>query len=101
MQRLTFCIRDGMIQYELEGVMHEHEYGAGSSDDVSVFGDGHDAFLMSRNVGMGYCGLEVYVDGDKHIGREVFIQNADEDLGDNWDDLEDAQLLDLLLEYVT
>jgi hypothetical protein len=52
---------------------HTHTIGAGHSDTLDVYRDGKETFVLVRNFGMGYVGLEGFK-GDEKIGN-VFLQS--------------------------
>ena len=52
---------------------HTHTIGAGYSDTVDVYRDGKETFVLTRNFGLGYAGLEVF-EGSEVVG-EMFLQN--------------------------
>ena len=44
---------------------HTHKLSAGYSDDIDVYRDDLDTFILSRNSRLGYVGLEVFEGADK------------------------------------
>jgi hypothetical protein len=54
---------------------HRHAIGAGSSDDVDLFEEGGELFVLSRHRGLSYAGLEVFRDGQ--LVRDTFTQDGD------------------------
>jgi hypothetical protein len=55
---------------------HIHKLGAGRSDEIDVYRDGKETFVLARNFGLGYVGLEIF-NGDEKVG-DMFIQNDSE-----------------------
>lgn len=55
---------------------HIHKLDAGRMDDIDVYRDGKETFVLTRNFGLGYVELEVF-EGDEKVG-DVFIQNDSE-----------------------
>jgi len=55
---------------------HTHIVGAGYSDTIDVYREGQETFVLTRNFGLGYIGLEIF-DGQILVG-EMFIQNDSE-----------------------
>ena len=51
---------------------HRVPIGAGESDNVEVYRDHGLTYVVSRNHGLGYVGLEVF-EGDAQVG-ETFLQ---------------------------
>ena len=52
---------------------HIHKIDAGRRDEIDVYRDGKETFVLTRHFGLGYVGLEVF-DGDEKVG-DMFIQN--------------------------
>ena len=65
--KLTFRDKTGI---------HTHKIGAGYSDEIDVYREDQETFVLTRNSGLGYVGLEIF-NGPAPVG-EMFIQN---DLG--------------------
>lgn len=52
---------------------HTHVIGAGYSDEIDVYRDGKETFVLTRNFDLEYVGLEVF-EGDYVVG-EMFLQS--------------------------
>ena len=52
---------------------HTHKLGTGSKDSLYVFREGLETYVLSKNRGMGYIGLERFK-GSEKIG-EMFIED--------------------------
>lgn len=48
-------------------IWHGHRYviGAGTKDEVDLFTENGALYVLSRNRGLGYAGLEVFRDGER------------------------------------
>jgi hypothetical protein len=44
---------------------HRYAIGAGSRDDVDLFEEGGALYVLARNSGLNYAGLQVFRDGDE------------------------------------
>jgi len=80
---------------------HRVHIGAGYSDDVEVYREGEETFILSKNWRLGYVGLEIYR-GSRHIG-EMFLQNSqdiDEILGPQGLDLADYNIIKRMAQYI-
>ena len=51
---------------------HRHKISAGYSDEVYAFRQNGETYVLSRNAGLGYVGLEVF-NGDDRTG-EIFLE---------------------------
>lgn len=49
--------------------------GAGTADDVDVFTEGGALYVLARNRGMSYAGLEVFRDGERIA--DIFVDESD------------------------
>ena len=58
---------------------HTHKISAGNSDSLDVYQEGSETFLLSRNYGLHYIGLEVF-EGDALIGDVFFESGAVDEL---------------------
>jgi hypothetical protein len=95
----------------------ELETSAGSDDDVTAWRDGDHIYLLSVNRGMPYVGLDEYYiqrDDDEHESaagepsypaldpdQHVFLQEGQtyEILGDDWEELDERELVKKLMEH--
>lgn len=55
---------------------HPHKLDAGRMDDIDVYRHGKETFVLTRNFGLGYVGLEVF-EGEYENGT-IFLQNDSE-----------------------
>ncbi|MEK7499294.1 MAG: hypothetical protein AAB649_01670 [Patescibacteria group bacterium] len=96
----------------------ELESGHGDADEVHLFQENEYYYVLVRNTGIGYVGLQEYSASDVITRtfdgetvnylpaldeRSVFLQadyEVQEVLGENWEDLGDSDLLNALLEYL-
>jgi len=44
---------------------HRHIIGAGNADEVDVFTEDGALYVLARNRGLGYAGLEIFRDGER------------------------------------
>ena len=54
------------------------ELTAGNDDDVTVYQEGKDLYVLTRNYGLGYVGLSIYNKADLAEAGDVFFQNPDQ-----------------------
>lgn len=52
--------------------LHTHKLSAGRHDQLNVYREGTETYVLSHNFGMGYFGLQVF-DGDDEIG-DLFLE---------------------------
>jgi len=52
---------------------HTHKIGAGYSDDIFVYRESEDTFVLSRSENLGYASLEVFT-GNEKTG-DIFIDS--------------------------
>lgn len=78
---------------------HIHKLSAGYDDDVDVYREGPETYILTTNPRLGYIGLEVFEGPDKT--GEMFIQGEQvkEVLGR--DDLAPFNAIKRLREYIT
>ena len=62
---------------------HRYAIGAGTSDDLDLFTEGRALYVLARNRGLSYAGLEVFRDGERIA--DIFVQ--DEERGDYLNEL--------------
>jgi len=93
--RFNPCIE---ITYRDRSGKHTHKLSAGYSDDINVYRDDLDTFILSRNSRLGYIGLEVF-EGAYKTG-EIFLEShqVKEVLGR--DDLAPVNAIERLLERI-
>lgn len=77
---------------------HLHKIGAGTSDEIHVFREGITTFVLSRNYGLGYFGLEAF-NGREKIG-EIFIENHQVTETIERDDLDPINVVKRLADYL-
>jgi len=77
---------------------HTHRIGAGYSDDISVYREDDETFVLSQNHSLGYVGLEVFTGADKT--GDIFLEehHVKETLGR--DDLAPFTIIRRLREYL-
>ena len=77
---------------------HTHKMSAGYSDEIHVYRNHRETFVLSQNRRLGYIGLEVFT-GDEHIG-EIFLEDhqVKETLGK--DDLAPFTIIRRLREFL-
>ena len=95
-QRYNPCLE---ITYRDRFGKHTHKLSAGYWDDLDVYREGTETYILSSNPKLGYIGLEVFEGADK-IG-EMFVQEEQvkEVLGS--DDLAPFNAINRLREYIT
>ncbi|MBN2059918.1 MAG: hypothetical protein JW882_05815 [Deltaproteobacteria bacterium] len=77
---------------------HTHKISAGYGDEIHVYREDRETFVLSQNRRLGYIGLEV-LKGDEKVG-EIFLQDhqVKEILGK--DDLAPFTIIRRLGEYI-
>ena len=77
---------------------HTHKMSAGYSDEIHVYREHGETFVLSQNRRLGYVGLEVFM-GDENVG-EIFLEDhqVKEILGK--DDLAPFTIIRKLGEYI-
>jgi hypothetical protein len=95
-QRYNRCME---ITYRDRSGEYTHKLSAGYCDDIDVYRDGSETYILSRNTSLEYFGLEVF-DGPDKTG-EIFVQSeqVQEVLGR--DDAAPFNAIKRLREYVT
>ena len=96
----------------------ELETSAGSDDDISAWRDGDTIYLLTVNRSLPYVGLDEYLlgrDDDEHESAagepsypsldpdaSVFLQEHETwgSLGADWEDLDERDLVELLMEHL-
>jgi len=63
------------IVYQWDKMTYNVTIDAGTSDDVDVYHEGNTLYVLSRNYGLDYVGLELIENGE--IVGEVFFQYAE------------------------
>jgi len=53
--------------------VHTHKLSTGYSDDIDVYREGSETYVLSQNQGLGYFGLEVFEGSDK-VG-DMFVES--------------------------
>jgi hypothetical protein len=78
--------------------MHKHKISAGYSDEIYVFRECDETYVLIQNTKLGYVGLEVF-EGDDKVG-DIFLQGEEtgEVLGD--DILSGYAIVKLLKEHI-
>jgi hypothetical protein len=78
--------------------IHTHKISAGHSDDIDVYRESRETYVLSRNLSLGYVGLEVFTGADA-VG-DMFLQGdqVDEILGR--DDLAPFTIIKRMREYI-
>jgi len=80
---------------------HHVHIGAGYSDDVEVYREGDETFVLSKNWRLDYVGLEIYR-GSQQVG-ELFLQNSQDItdvLGARGLDLADYTIIKRMAQYI-
>jgi hypothetical protein len=78
---------------------HTHKLSAGYDDDVDVYIEGPETYILSSNPKLGYIGLEIFEGAEKQ--GEIFLQEeqVNEVLGR--DDLAPFNAIKRLREHIT
>jgi hypothetical protein len=86
------------ITFRLGRVAYKHKISAGNADDIHVYREGSQVFVLSVNDGLGYVGLEAF-SGDDRSG-DIFLQGGQvkETLGRS--DLSPPTMIRRLLEFI-
>ena len=94
-RRFNPCLQ---ITYRDRLGKHTHKLSAGYEDDINVYREHGDTFVLTRNFRLGYVGLEVF-NGNESVGN-IFLQGDDvtEILGR--DDLAPFTIIRRLKDYV-
>jgi len=61
-----------VITFQDKSGSHTHKLSAGYSDDIDVYRDGKETFVLSRNPRLDYVGLEIFEGPEKQ--GSVFLQ---------------------------
>ena len=61
-----------VITFKDKSGNHKHKLSAGYQDDIDVYREGKETFVLSRNPRLDYVGLEVF-DGSEQQGS-IFLQ---------------------------
>jgi len=69
-KRFNPCLE---ITFRDKSGIHQHKIGAGYDDDIYVYRERRQTFILTQNPRLGYVGLEVF-EGDVKIG-ECFLQS--------------------------
>lgn len=80
---------------------HRVHIGAGYSDNIEVYREGDETFILSKNYRLGYVGLEIF-QGSRQVG-EMFLQNSqdiDEILGPKGLDLADHNIVKRMAQWL-
>lgn len=87
------------ITYRDRSGRHTHKLSAGYWDDIDVYRDGSETYVLTGNPKLGYIGLEVFEGPDKT--GEIFVQ--EEQVKDvlGRDDLAPFNAIKRLREHIT
>jgi len=77
---------------------HTHTIGAGHSDDIDVFREGSFTYVLCRNFGLGYFGLEVF-QGSEKVG-DMLIESHQVKRTIGRDDLAPFNAIKRMAEYI-
>lgn len=80
---------------------HRMHISAGGRDIIDVYRHGEETYVLTKNRGLGYVGLEIFR-GDEGAG-DIFLQSEDEIhdiLGHRGLDLADHNIIRRLSEYI-
>lgn len=94
-QRYNPCLE---ITYRDRSGEYTHKLSAGYWDDIDVYRDGSETYILSSNRSIGYFGLEVFEGPDKT--GEIFVQEAQVQEVLGRDDLAPFNAIRKLREYV-
>jgi len=61
-----------VITFKDKSGSHKHKLSAGYQDDIDVYREGKETFVLSRNSRLDYVGLEVFEGAEKQ--GEIFLQ---------------------------
>ena len=94
-KRFNPCLQ---ITFRDSSGAHTHKLSAGYEDEIHVYREHWDTFVLTQNFRLGYVGLEVF-NGNDSIG-DIFLQGDDvtEILGK--DDLAPFTIIRRLKDYV-
>ena len=86
------------ITFRRGRVAYKHKISAGNADDIHVYREGDQIFVLSVNDRLDYVGLEVFA-GDDRVG-DIFLQGdqVKETLGRS--DLLPSTMIRRLLEFI-
>ncbi len=78
--------------------VHTHKISAGHSDDIDVYRESGETYVLSRNFGLGYVGLEIFTGTDST--GDMFLQGdqVNEVLGR--DDLAPFTIIRRMRQYI-
>jgi len=77
---------------------HTHKISAGYSDDVSVYRENSETFVLSQNHSLGYVGLEAFM-GSEKIG-DIFLEEHQVKETIGRDDLAPFTIIRSLMDYL-
>ncbi len=63
-----------VITFKDKSGSHKHKLSAGYQDDIDVYREGKETFVLSRNSRLDYVGLEVFEGAEKQ--GEIFLQEG-------------------------
>lgn len=108
-----YRIRDESIESQIKGNRYnpnkvisykgkEYECGIGTNDCFRVFVEGEYLIVFAFNFGLGYTGIDVYsLETQEEVGN-IFLQDyeAEEVIGENWDDLSYITLAKRMMDHL-
>ena len=77
---------------------HTHKISAGYSDDIAVYRENSEIFVLSQNQSLGYVGLETFT-GSEKIG-DIFLEEHQIKETIGRDDLAPFTIIRRLVEYL-
>jgi hypothetical protein len=77
---------------------HKHKIGAGHSDDIYVYREAGETFVLSQHFGLGYISMEVF-QGDEQTG-DIFIDSHQVEETVGRDDLAPCTIIRRLMPYL-
>ncbi len=88
------------IQYKDRYGKYTKKLSSGYSDDISVYRQEDDTYVLSTNFRLGYVGLEVF---NKDSEESIFLEEyqANEVFGrDDWNEMMPQEIIRTLIEYL-
>ena len=68
-KRFNPCLK---ITFRDKNGIHHHQLSAGYDDDIYVYREHHQTFILTQNLRLGYVGLELF-EGDTKSG-DIFLE---------------------------
>ena len=95
-KRFNPCLK---ITFRDRSGQHTHKLSAGYDDDLDVYREGSETYILTTNPRLGYIGLEVFKGADKT--GEIFVEEHQVKETIGRDDLAPFNAIKRLREYIS